>query len=115
MTADVIKPQKQADAIVLESVTSSLLNLERYASWMKKVDVTYRDWIGAQKAERLNERYRNLLAKTAADKLAAEEFNRLAKRAAEAERAFRQSVHEANLAAEILALPNDEESDNKES
>lgn len=108
MTAAVLKPQQEALAIVLQAAESRMLNLERYASSVKAVDRTYWDFIGAQKAERLNEPVRNLLADTVRDQLAIEELNRLTERAAMAEQAFYYSCQQANLAAEILALPNDE-------
>jgi hypothetical protein len=108
MTAAVLEPQKQALAMVLRSVTSRVENLERYASSVKAVGATYRDWIGAQEAERLNEPVRHALAETVRDKLAVEEFKRLTERAALAEQAFRHSIDEANLAGEILVLPDDD-------
>jgi hypothetical protein len=48
---------------------------------------------------------RDVLAEMVRDKLAAEELNRLTERTSMAEQAFRQSIQEANLAAETLALP----------
>jgi hypothetical protein len=45
------------------------------------------------------------------DKLAAEEFNWLTERTSMAEQAFRQSIQEANLAAETLALPDERHSE----
>jgi hypothetical protein len=106
-TAAVLEPQKQALAMMLRSMTSRVENLERYASSIKAVDATYRDWIGAQQAERLNQVFRDELAETMRDKLAAEELKTLSERAAMAEQAFHDSIDEANLAAEILALPAD--------
>jgi hypothetical protein len=108
MTSAVIRPQRQALERVLNSASSRVSNLERYASTVKAVDVTYKDWIGAQKAERLNDRVRNLYIRTVEDELAAQELNSLAERAAAAEQAFLQSLEEANLAAETLALPDEE-------
>jgi hypothetical protein len=86
-------------------------NLEHYASSVKKVDAAYRDWIGSQEAGRLNDPVRDVLAEMVRDKLAAEEFNRLTERTSMAEQAFRQSIQEANLAAETLALPDEKHSD----
>lgn len=106
-TAAVLRPQQQALAMVLRSVTSRVENLEHYASSVKAVDATNRDFNGAQQAERLNESVRDLLANTVRDELAAEELKRLTERTAAAEQAFRDSIHEANLAAETLALPDD--------
>jgi hypothetical protein len=105
MTGAVLEPQQQALAMVLSSMTSRVENLEHYASSVQKVDATYRDWIGSQEAARLNDPVRDVLAEMVKDKLAAEEFNRLTERTSMAEQAFRQSVQEANLAAETLALP----------
>jgi hypothetical protein len=64
MTAAVLEPQKKALAMVLRSITSRVENLEHYASSVKAVDSTYRDWIGAQEAERLNDSVRDVLAET---------------------------------------------------
>jgi hypothetical protein len=108
MTSAVLEPQQQALAMVLESAASRVENLERYASSVTVVDATYKDWVRAQDAERLNDEVRGLLADTAKDKLAAEEFNRRTERTVAAEQDLRRCIHEANLAAEILALPGDE-------
>ena len=107
ITSAVIRPQRQAIALALVHAKSRIENLERYASTVRTVDITYKDWIGAQKAERLNDRVRDLYARTAADELAVQELNRLAERTAAAERAFHASIREANTVAEILALPDD--------
>ncbi len=105
MTAAVLEPQKKALAMVLRSITSRVENLEHYASSVKAVDRTYRDWIGAQEAERLNDPVRDVLAETVRDELAAEELRRLTDRANIAKEAFRRTIYEANLAGETLALP----------
>jgi hypothetical protein len=105
MTGAVLEPQQQALAMVLSSMTVRVENLEHYASSVRNVDATYRDWVGSQEAERLNGPVRDVLAEMVRDKLAAEEFNRLTERTSMAEQAFRQSIQEANLAAETLALP----------
>jgi hypothetical protein len=111
MTGAVLEPQQQALALVLSSMTSRVENLEHYASSVKKVDATYRDWIGSQEAARLNDPVRDVLAEMVRDKLAAEELNRLTERTSMAEQALRQSIQEANLAAETLALPGKKGSD----
>jgi hypothetical protein len=111
MTSAVLGPQQQALAMVLSSMTSQVENLENYASAVQKVDATHRDWISSQEAERLNDPVRDVLAEMVRDKLAAEEFNRLTERTSMAEQAFRQSIHEANLAAETLALPDEKDSE----
>jgi len=105
MTGAVLEPQQRALAMVLSSMTLRVENLEHYASSVRNVDATYRDWVGSQEAERLNAPVRDLLAEMVKDKLAAEEFNRLTERTSMAEQAFRQSIQEASLAAETLALP----------
>lgn len=105
MTGAVLEPQQQALAMVLRSMTSHAENLERYASSIKKVDASYRDWMGSQEAGSLNDSVRDVLAEMVQDKLAVEELNRLAERTSLAEEAFRQSIQEAHLAAETLALP----------
>jgi hypothetical protein len=110
MTGAVLEPQQQALAMVLSSMTSRVENLEHYASSVKRVDATYRDWIGSQEAARLNDPVRDVLAEMVRDKLAAAELNRLTERTSIAEQAFRQSIQEANLAAETLALPGQKDS-----
>ncbi len=107
MTGAVLEPQQQALAMVLGTMTSRVENLEHYASSVKKVDAAYRDWIGSQEAERLNDSVREVLAEMVRDKLAAEELSRLTERTSMAEQAFRQSIQEANVAGETLALPGD--------
>lgn len=110
MTDAVIGPQRRAIETVLRFAKSRVENLERYAASIKAVDATYRDWIGAQHAEGLNERVRDLLANTVKDELAAEELRTLTERTAQARGAFQESVREANLAAETLALPDEKDS-----
>lgn len=105
LTSAVINPQRNYLALALESAKSRVENLERYASAVREVDKTYKDWIGAKNAEQLNERIIEVVAKTAADELAAKELHGLAEATIVAEQAFRHSVEEANLAAETLALP----------
>lgn len=105
MTSAHIQPQRQHLANVMDSATMRVTQLEYYAKTVKAVDVTYKDWIGAQRAERLNGRILELAAKMEADRLAAEELERLAENTAAAEQIFRRSVAVANLAAETLAPP----------
>jgi hypothetical protein len=105
MTAEGIKQYEQDLAATLEWMTSRVENLQRYASTVKKAEATYRDWTGAQELERLKERFLDLRAGTARDELAVKELKALTERTAEAEQAFRESVQEANLVAETLALP----------
>jgi DnaJ-like protein len=107
MTAEVIKLQQQALARVLKSTRSRVENLEHYASSVNRVEATHRDWLSAQKAERLNDRVRNLLANTARDEVAMEDLRTRTERTVVAEQAFRHSLQEANLAAETLALPDE--------
>jgi hypothetical protein len=107
MTAAVLGPQRRAIETALRSAKSRVENLERYAASVKAVDATYRDWTGAQHAEGLNEDVRDLLANTVKDELAAEELRTLTERTAQAKEAFQESVREASLAAETLALPDE--------
>jgi hypothetical protein len=109
MTGAVLGPQQQALAMVLRAMMSHVEHLENYAAAVKKVDATHRDWITSQEAERLNDPVRDVLAEMVRDELAAEEFNRLTKRTSMAEEAFRQSIQEANLVAETLALPDEKD------
>jgi hypothetical protein len=107
MTAAGIGRQRQAIEMALGSVESLVENLEHYAASVKAVDATHRDWVGAQEVERLNDDVLDLLASTVKDELAVEEVRTLAERAAQAKEAFEESVREANLAAETLALPDE--------
>jgi hypothetical protein len=52
-----------------------------------------------------NDRYRDLVARTAADEHATMEIAGLAEQAAEAGQALRETLQQATLAAEALALP----------
>jgi len=110
MTAAVIGPQRQVIEMVLGSAKSRVESLEHYAASVKAVDATYRDWIGAQHAEGLNESVRDLLANAVKDELAAEELRALTERTAQAKEAFQESVREASLAAETLTLPDEKDS-----
>ena len=109
MTADVIKPQEKAFLLALRSATSRVESLECYALSVTKVAATYRDWDSAQQAAALNDEVLDIIAQTADDEHAVEDLSRQTDSVIAAEQAFRDSVHEAHLAAEALAFPDDEE------
>jgi hypothetical protein len=68
-------------------------------------DAARRDWETAHRMAADNDKYRDLVARTAADQHAAKEIAGLAEQAAEAGQALRETLQQATLAAEALALP----------
>jgi hypothetical protein len=105
MTAAVLESHKRALTVAQDATTSRVTALERCAAQAEAADAAQRDWRGALKASELNDQYRDLVARTAADELAIAEITGLTEQAAAAEQVFRDSLHEAVLAAEALALP----------
>jgi hypothetical protein len=79
--------------------------LERYASELEKADVAERDWQAAVDAAGRNDQYLELVARTAADEQAIEELREMTEQAAAAAEAFRDHLHQVDLAAQALVLP----------
>jgi hypothetical protein len=105
MTAAVLDSHRRALTLAQNATTSRVSALERYATQVKAADAAQRDYRSAQKAAGLNEKYLDLVARTAADEHALAEITDMTERAAAAEQVFRDSLHQATLAAAALAFP----------
>jgi hypothetical protein len=105
MTAAVLDSQRRAIALAQDATAARVSALERYASLIKAADDAHCDWRKALHLAGLNDQYLDLVARTAADELAISEIAILAEQAAVTVQALRYSLQEANLAAEVLALP----------
>jgi hypothetical protein len=104
-TAAVLQSHEIALKLARDSTTSRISALERFADQVTEADAAKRDWELALKMSGLNDKYRDLVARTAADKHAIEEITDMTDQAAVAAQVFRDSLHEASLAAEALVLP----------
>ena len=107
MTAAVLDGQQGALKLVLDSITSRVIALERYAAALEAADAAERDWERALRASRQNDSYLDLIALTAADEQAIAEIANLTEQAEIPRQVYLESLHQASLAAEVLALPTD--------
>ena len=105
MTAAVLDSHGRALALAEQATTSRVSALESYAAQVQVADAAQRDWQNAMKLSGLNEKYLDLVARTAADEHALAEITGLTEQAATAVEVFRDSLHEAILAAQPLVLP----------
>jgi hypothetical protein len=105
MTAAVLGSQQRALELASEATTFRIEALERYAHQLLAADAAKRDWEGAIMASGRNDIYRELVARTAADEQAIAEITDLTMQATAAAQAFQDSLHQVDLAAEALALP----------
>ena len=105
MTTAVLLSQNRAISLAREATTARVVSLESLAAQVAAADAARRDWETAHRMAANNDKYRDLVARTAADEHATTEIAGLAEQAAEAAQALRQTLQQATLAAEALALP----------
>ncbi len=105
MTATVLLSQNRAITIARDAVTARVLALELLAAHVAAAEAARRDWEGAHQAAAKNDKYLDLVARTAADQHATAQIAGLAEQAAQAAQALRDTLRQATLAAEALALP----------
>jgi hypothetical protein len=105
LTAGVLDSHKHALKVAQDATESRIRALESYAKPVYAAETAQQDWRNAMKASGLNDKYLDLVARTAADQHAIAELTDLTEQAASAAEVFRDSLHQAALAAEALALP----------
>jgi hypothetical protein len=105
LTAEVLNAQRRYIALAEEPVAARVSGLEDYDQRIRAADDADRDWRQALQASKSNDQYRTLLAGTAADEYAIREITELRARIAAAAQARKDRLREADLAAEVLALP----------
>jgi hypothetical protein len=105
MTASVLVAQNRAVSIARDATTARVLSLELLAAHVAAADAARRDWEAAHAAAAKNDKYLDLVARTAADQHATAEIAGITEHAAEAAQALRETLQQATLAAEALALP----------
>jgi len=105
MTTAMLVSQNRAISLARDATTARVLSLEILAAQVAAADAARRDWETAHRMAADNDRYRDLVARTAADQHATREIAGLAEQAAEAGQALRETLQQATLAAEALALP----------
>ena len=105
MTAAVLVSQNRAISIARDATTARVLALERLAAQVAAAEAARRDWETAHRMAANNDKYLDLVARTAADQHATVEISDLAEEAGRAAQAFRETLRQATLAAEALALP----------
>jgi hypothetical protein len=94
----------RALTIAREATTARIEALERFAVQVLSADDARRDWKRTMEVSDFNdEKYRELVARAAADDIAIVEVAGMTEQAAAAQ-VFNDSLHEASLAAEALAL-----------
>ena len=105
MTTAVLVSQNRAISIARDATTARVTALELLAAQVATADAARRDWETAHRMAANNDKYLDLVARTAADQHATVEITDLAEQAAQAAQAFRETLQQATLAAEALALP----------
>ena len=105
MTTTVLLSQNRAISIARDATTARVQALESLAAQVAVADAARRDWETAHRMAANNDKYLDLVARTAADQHATAEITGLAEQAATAAQAFRETLQQATLAAEALALP----------
>jgi hypothetical protein len=105
MTTTILLSQNRAISLARDATTARVLSLEILAAQVAAATAAQRDWETAHRMAANNDKYRDLVARTAADQHATVEISGLAEQAAEAGRALRETLQQAALAAEALALP----------
>ncbi len=105
MTTTVLVSQNRAISLARDATTARVLALELLAAQVAVAEAARRDWETAHRMAANNDKYLDLVARTAADQHAAVEITGLAEQAATAAQALRETLQQATLAAEALALP----------
>jgi hypothetical protein len=105
MTTAILASQNRAISVARDATTIRVLTLELLAAQVAAAEAARRDWETAHQLAARNDKYLDLVARTAADEHAALEISGLADQAAEAGRILRETLAQATLAAEALALP----------
>ena len=104
MTTAVLLSQNRAISIARDAITGRVAALESLAAQVGAAEAARRDWETAHRMAANNDKYLDLVARTAADQHATVEITGLAEQAAEAAQAFRETLQQATLAAQALAL-----------
>jgi hypothetical protein len=105
MTAPVLLSQHRAIEIARDATTARIVAIEQLATQVAATEVARRDWETAHRMAANNDKYLDLVARTAVDERATVEITDLAQQAALAAQAFRETLQQATMAAEALALP----------
>ncbi len=105
MTTDVLAAQRHAIELALDATAARIAALECYARQITAAEAADRDWQQAVELSKLNDKYLDLVAGTASDERAASEIARLTEQLAASAKARHDTLHEADLAADVLALP----------
>jgi hypothetical protein len=101
LTQAVIHAQDDALQQKLDGIESVVGAMEKYADHVKAADRARSDWQSASQLAKLNTKFTDLVAGTAADEVHLREAEDMA----EAAKVFRDSLTQANLAAQSLLLP----------
>jgi len=105
MTSKVLSGQQRAVELAQHATTARVAALESYASQIRDADDAERDWQQAATLSRRNDTYLDLVASTAADDWAAGELAALTEQLTAAAQARRERLHDVDLAAGVLILP----------
>lgn len=105
MTTAILVSQNRAITIARDATTARVLSLELLAAHVAAAEAARRDWETAHRLAANNDKYLDLVARTAADQHAVVEITDLAADAGRAAQALRETLQQATLAAQALALP----------
>lgn len=105
MTLNVLASQNEAITVARKATTARVLSLELLAAHVAAADAARQDWETAHKMAANNDKYLDLVARTAANEQATREITGMAEQASQAAQAVRETLQQAALAAEALALP----------
>ena len=105
MTTAMLVSQNRAISLARDATTARVLALELLAAQVAVAEAARRDWETAHRMAANNDKYLDLVARTAADQHATAEITGLTEQAAAAAQALRETLQQATLAAEALALP----------
>jgi hypothetical protein len=105
MTSDVLAAHQRAIELAQQAITARVEALEHYARQIIAADEADRDWQQAVALSKLNDRYLDLVASTTRDEHATSEIVELTEGLATAASARNERLHDTDLAAEILILP----------
>jgi hypothetical protein len=104
MTTAVVASQNRAITLARQTTETRVVSIELLAAHIAAAEAARRDWETAQQVAARNDKYLDLVARTAADEHVTGELTNLAEQAGQAARLYQETLAQATLAAEALAL-----------
>jgi hypothetical protein len=104
MTTAVLVSQNRAISVARDATTARVLALEALAAHVAAAEAARRDWETAHQMAANNDKYLDLVARAEGDQHATAEITGMAEQAAQAAEAVRETLQQAAMAAQALAL-----------